>query len=58
MALYGGGMNPLLPLKALCYFEDGDLATLSPDVRERLLAAVAGVGEIPGMEHRSVKLIG
>jgi hypothetical protein len=57
-ALYGEGMNTLLPLKALCYFGDGDLETLSLEVREQLLAAVAGVGQIPGMERRSGKLIG
>jgi Nucleotidyl transferase AbiEii toxin, Type IV TA system len=58
MTLYGGVMNPLLPLKALCYFEDGDLSTLRPEVRECLISAVAGVGEIPGMERRSATLIG
>jgi hypothetical protein len=57
-ALYGQEMNMLLPLKALCYFEDGDLQTLSPEVREQLLAAVARLGQIPGMERRSGKLIG
>jgi hypothetical protein len=43
-ALYGEGMNTLLPLKALCYFGDGDLETLSLEVREQLVAAVAGLG--------------
>jgi hypothetical protein len=57
-ALYGQEMNMLLPLKALCYFEDGDLQTLSPEVREQLLAAVARLGQIPGMVRRSGKLIG
>jgi hypothetical protein len=57
-ALYGEGINTLLPLKALCYFGDGDLETLSLEVREQLVAAVAGVGQIPGMERRSGKLIG
>ena len=57
-ALYGEGMNTLLPLKALCYFGDGDLETLSLEVREQLVAAVAGLGEIPGMVRRSGKLIG
>lgn len=57
-ALYGREINPLLPLKALCYFGDGDLGTLGLEIREPLLAAVAGVGQIPGMERRSAKLIG
>ena len=38
-AVYGSAFNPLLSLKALCYFVDGDLPTLSPAVRKRLTAA-------------------
>lgn len=39
-AVYGPVFNPLLSLKALCYFADGDLATLPPATRSRLTAAV------------------
>ncbi len=42
-AVYGTSFNPLLTLKALCYFGDGDLGTLSPEVQARLLAAAGQV---------------
>lgn len=55
-AVYGESMNTLLPLKALCYFEDGDLSTLSQEIKNRLLAAVAGFGEMPEMVTQSHRL--
>lgn len=42
-AVYGLAFNPLLSLKALCYFADGDLTTLPSAARSRLTAAVARV---------------
>ncbi len=39
--VYGRSFNPLITLKALCYFED--LPTLPDDVKTRLRAAVAAV---------------
>lgn len=42
-AVYGSVFNPLLSLKALCYFVDGDLPALSPTVRQRLTAAAKAV---------------
>jgi hypothetical protein len=42
-AVYGSAFNPLLSLKALCYFVDGDLPTLSPTVRKRLTTAAQEV---------------
>lgn len=42
-AVYGSVFNPLLSLKALSYFGDGDLGTLPEKVRSRLAAAVASV---------------
>jgi hypothetical protein len=45
-AVYGPTFNPLPSLKALCYFGDGDLATLSPDLRARLVEAVGRVDPI------------
>lgn len=42
-AVYGLNFNPLLTLKALSYFGDGDLASLPAAVRERLAAAARGV---------------
>jgi len=55
-AVYGGSMNTMLPLKALCYFDDGDLGTLSQQVKDCLLTAVAGVGEIPEKKTQAHRL--
>jgi hypothetical protein len=41
--LRGPGFNPEITLKALSYFEDGNLALLPDDVKHRLAAAVAAV---------------
>lgn len=41
--LYGSGFNPEITLKALTYFEDGNVATVAADVRDRLLEAVKAV---------------
>lgn len=48
-AIYGEDFNPHITLKALCYFNDGELAALPQDVRHRLVAAVAAVnpGRLP-----------
>lgn len=42
-AVYGAMFNPLLSLKALSYFGDGDLGTLPAKVRARLAAAASSV---------------
>lgn len=47
IALFGRNFNPALPLKALTYFDDGDLGTLPLDVKECLVAAVKETTEIP-----------
>lgn len=39
-AVYGAHFNSLLTIKALCYFEDGDLPTLPTDIRKCLISAV------------------
>jgi len=39
-AAWGSGFNPLLSLKALSFFGDGDLPELPDETRRRLLAAV------------------
>jgi Nucleotidyl transferase AbiEii toxin, Type IV TA system len=41
--IFGRSFNPELTLKALCFFDDGDLATLSSAIRARLAAAVRSV---------------
>jgi hypothetical protein len=40
LAVYGSAFNPLLSLKALVYFEDGDLPSLPKETREALRRAV------------------
>lgn len=54
-AVYGQLFNPLLSLKALCYFVDGDLQTLPAVVRNRLMAAAQAVnpGELPELRPLS-----
>jgi hypothetical protein len=42
-AVYGEVFNPLLSLKALCYFGDGDLRLLPEAVKSRLATAVKTV---------------
>jgi hypothetical protein len=50
-AVYGGSFNPLLSLKALTYFDDGDLRALPESVRSRLVQGVQGVPDrLPKME--------
>ena len=41
--VYGRSFNPQITLKALTYFQDGDLATLSDEAREILKEAVESV---------------
>ena len=41
--LYGQQFNPQITLKALTYFEEEPLRTLSDDLKQRLLQAVRGV---------------
>jgi hypothetical protein len=43
LAVYGEAFNPILSLKALCYFGDGDLRRLPEAVKDRLAKAVASV---------------
>jgi hypothetical protein len=45
-AVYGATFNPLLSLKALCYFGDGDLPGLPIDVQNRLVEAVGRVDPV------------
>lgn len=41
--IYGPGFNPQITLKALSFFDDGDLRTLPDDAKTRLVRAVAAV---------------
>lgn len=58
-AAYGPRFNPLLTLKALSYFGDGDLSTLSAAVRQRLSAAAQAVDllSIPEVSARPAGLV-
>lgn len=51
--IYGISFNPLITLKALSYFEDGNLDTLPEDVKNRLAAAVKTVDleRLPELEQ-------
>jgi Nucleotidyl transferase AbiEii toxin, Type IV TA system len=42
-ALYGPTFSPEITLKSLCYFEDGNVHTIPPDMRDRLIHAVRQV---------------
>jgi hypothetical protein len=46
-AFYGGEFNVGLSLKALCWFGDGDLASLPKNTRDRLTKAVHDVKALP-----------
>jgi len=52
-AVFGPGFNEVLPLKALAFFEEGDLPSLPKSVRRRLIEAVARVRKVPQLERRS-----
>jgi hypothetical protein len=47
MALYGSTFQPTEALKALVFFEDGDLESLPQAVRVHLQTAVIRVGHLP-----------
>jgi hypothetical protein len=49
-ALYGPQFNPAVVLKALTYFEDGDLPMLAGDVQRLLVSAAANVRELPEVQ--------
>jgi Nucleotidyl transferase AbiEii toxin, Type IV TA system len=51
-AIYGAQFNPLITLKALSFFDDGDLGSLPRDVRDRLVKAATEVdlARIPVIE--------
>ncbi len=53
-AVYGSTFNGTLSLKALTFFADGDLPTLSPAIQSRLrtLASQVSLQQIPLMRAR------
>jgi hypothetical protein len=57
-ALYGERFNPMISLKALTYFADGDLTHLPQQVQQRLTEAASKVVSIPELERISEKIAG
>ena len=55
-AFYGANFNIALPLKALTYFEDGDLPSLPTPVRQRLSKAVSQLGAIVDVASTHLKI--
>ncbi len=52
-AVFGPRFNEALALKALTFFEEGDLPSLPKSVQRRLIEAVTGVRQVPHFERRS-----
>jgi hypothetical protein len=52
-ALYGASFNPQITLKALSYFEDGNLQILPEDAKTRLATAARDVDldRLPSLDH-------
>ncbi len=55
-ALYPDSFNPMVSLKALTYFRDGDLSSLSPEIQAFLAAAAGAVREVPSVARTSDRL--
>lgn len=55
-AMYGLNFQPSESLKAMVYFEDGDLRTLTTDEKNTLVKAVGAVRELPPVEIMSKQL--
>ena len=56
-SVYGEHFNAAISLKALAYFEDGDLPTLPEDVQTRLSDAAAAAGQLPIVPAVSHQLV-
>ena len=54
--LFGPAFQPSESLKAMVYFDDGDLKVLSRDDRIALVNAVSAVRELPTVKVLSSKL--
>jgi hypothetical protein len=51
--IYGPSFNPLITLKALSYFDDGDLRLVPDDAKTRLVSAVAAtdLSRLPALQR-------
>ncbi len=56
--IFGPNFQPSESLKALVFFRDGDLATLTKEEKSTLVNAVSAVRELPRVEVRSQRLTG
>lgn len=56
--LFGPSFQPSESLKAMTYFADGDLRTLTKDEKSTLVNAVSAVRELPPVALRSTQLSG
>lgn len=56
--LYGPNFQPSESLKALVYFNDGDLSTLTANEKMTLIDAVKGIRDLPDVTLRSKILCG
>lgn len=54
--LYGSSFQPSESLKALTYFEGGDLAALPGTIRKTLIQAASGVGDLPVVQRSNCRL--
>ena len=54
--LFGPSFQPSESLKALVYFVDGDLGTLTKNEKSTLVQTVSAVRELPPVARRSLKL--
>lgn len=54
--LFAPDLPPIVVLKALTYFEGGDLASVPVSARDSLVRAVAAVGDLPAVRERSTRL--
>jgi nucleotidyltransferase AbiEii toxin of type IV toxin-antitoxin system len=57
-ALYGDVFNSMIALKALTYFQDGDLPSLPPEAKQSLIKAAEAVRELPEIARLSDRLVG
>ena len=55
-ALYGEQFNPMITLKALSYFGDGDLPKLPEDVKQFLSEQASRVTSIPSIARVSDRI--
>jgi len=48
-AIYGAQFFSMISLKALAWFEDGDLPSLPPEIKDKLRRAAGDVRQIPDL---------